>query len=92
MPTRQEMAARKCQYGNDLEKSSENSGIFFNKGVVRVLKTIWIVSLGIAMILWTHVATAQEKKLSIHVQQITSGPKHHFFGYIGHGWINCSLE
>ena len=67
-------------------------GFFFNKGVVRILKTIWIVSLGIAMILWTHVATTQEKKLSIHVQQITSGPKHHFFGYIGHGWINCSLE
>ena len=36
------------------------------------------------MTLGTNAGAAQEKNISFEVQQITSGPKHHLFGYIGH--------
>ena len=52
--------------------------------IIHVLKTALILSVVIAATLWTSDGAAQEKKISFEVQQITSGPKHHFFGYIGH--------
>ncbi len=33
---------------------------------------------------WPSDGTAEDNSISFDVQQITSGPKHHFFGYIGH--------
>lgn len=52
--------------------------------IIHVLKTALILSVVIAATLWTSDGAAQEKKISFEVQQITSGPKHHFFGYVGH--------
>jgi hypothetical protein len=48
------------------------------------IKTAWIMSFVIAVTLWANEGATQEKKISFEVQQITSGPKHHLFGYVGH--------
>ena len=48
-------------------------------------KPLRIFILVVAVSLWTSEAAAQqEKRISLEIQQITSGPKHHLFGYIGH--------
>ena len=51
---------------------------------INVLKRVRILAVIIVVILWTGDGRAREKKISFDVQQITSGPKHHFFGYVGH--------
>jgi hypothetical protein len=37
----------------------------------------------VALALWGGLSGCQEKKIDFEVQQITCGPKHHLFGYIG---------
>ena len=42
-----------------------------------------LLSLAILTLVLTGQTTAQENKVTFDIQQITSGPKHHFFGYVG---------
>lgn len=42
-----------------------------------------LVSIAILLIMVSGEGGAAEKKISFEVQQITSGPKHHLFGYVG---------
>ena len=48
------------------------------------MKIFQILCIVIAVIYATTDLKAQEKKITLEVEQITAGPKHHLFGYIGH--------
>jgi len=48
------------------------------------MKTFQILCIVFAVIYATTDLKAQEKKITLEVEQITSGSKHHLFGYVGH--------
>ena len=53
-------------------------------GNIHVLTAVRILSAVIAVTLWSCEVAVEKKNISFEVQQITSGPKHHLFGYVGH--------
>ena len=52
-------------------------------GVRKSVLTGWLLIMTCATAGWTEPAHAGKPRFKLEVEQLTSGPKHHFFGYIG---------
>jgi len=58
---------------------SDRTSSKMNPAIHYTFLTIWCLHL----VLWTPVSLAQPSSFELKITQVTSGAKHHFFGYIG---------
>ena len=51
---------------------------------IQIISSGNILSISFLLILWSCGGTSLDKEITFEVEQLTIGPKHHLFGYVGH--------